>query len=67
MINNTMTLHSQQLAKIEQIVIDQDEKAALLFLTEIYKKCRTSQEGCDPLGMRIKEGLDNVIGKNKAK
>lgn len=67
MVNNVLTLNKQQLMRIEQIVLDQDEKEALIFLTEINKKLKPSQVGCDPLGQKMREGLDTVIGTYKKK
>ena len=67
MVDNILTLDKQQLAIIEQIVLDQDEKGALSFLIEINKKFKTSQVCCDPLGQKMREGLDTVISKYKKK
>ena len=67
MVDNMLTLDKQQLARIAQIVLDEDEKEALNFLTEINKKFNTSQVCCDPLGQKMREGIDTAISKYKKK
>ncbi len=67
MTDSMLTLDKQQLAKIELIVLDQDEKAALKFITEINRKFKISRVGCDPFDQKMREGLNAVVGKNKRK
>jgi len=65
--NLVFSISHQQMGKIEQIVLDRDEKEALIFITGIYKKLRDGQIGCDPTGQRIGERLVNAIDKRKVK
>lgn len=57
-------LDRQQVDRLEKIVLDQDEKDAIIFLTEILKKVKSSSRGCNPLEFRTQQGISEVIRKS---
>ncbi|OGO14380.1 MAG: hypothetical protein A2Z02_06310 [Chloroflexi bacterium RBG_16_48_7] len=65
MADYTMNLDKLQLGRIEQIVLDSDEKEALKLIKEIHKKLKSGQVGCDPQGQRMRDRLDDVVHKFK--
>lgn len=61
----TITLDERQISKITQIIIDDDDKAALLFLKDISKKINTGRAVCDPIENQMRESLNNIIDPSK--
>ncbi len=56
-------LDDRRLGRIEQIVLDSDEKEALKLIKEIHKQLHAGQVGCDPQGQRMRDRLDDVVHK----
>jgi hypothetical protein len=60
-----ISLNGQQILRIEQIIMDQDEPGALKYLEDLRKMIKQSQTGCNPLEFKAREGVDHVINKGK--
>jgi len=65
MTKTLISLDEQQILRIEQIVMDQDEPGALRCIVALGKMIKHSQISCNPLEFRTKEGVDHVIDKTK--
>jgi len=65
MTKTLISLDEQQIARIEQIVMDQDEPGALRYIETLRKMIKRSQIGCNPLEFRTKESVDHLIDKRK--
>lgn len=57
-------LDRQQMDRLERIVLDHDEKDAIILLTEILKKLKSSKMGCNPVEFRTQQGISEITKKN---
>jgi Trp operon repressor len=57
-------LDRQQMDRLEKIVLDNDEKDAIILLTEILKKIKSSNMGCNPVEFRTQQGITEVTRKS---
>ena len=60
-------LDRQQVDRLKNIALDQDEKYTTIFLTEILKKVKSSNMGCNPLEFRTQRGISEVIRESGKK
>ncbi|MGA9047833.1 MAG: hypothetical protein WB588_02465 [Dehalococcoidia bacterium] len=63
MAKKLIPFDDQQILKIEQIIMDQDEPGALKFLEDLRKMIKRNQISCNPVEFKTREGVDNVIDK----
>ena len=49
MAKTLISFDDQQILKIEQIIMDQDEPGALKYLEDLRKMIKRGQIGCNPL------------------
>lgn len=65
MANTLISFDDQQILRIEQVVMDQDEPGAFRYLEYLRKRIKLGQIGCNPLEFRTRETVDHVIDKTK--
>jgi len=65
MAKTLISLDEQQILRIEQIIMEQDEPGALKYLEDLRKMIKRGQIGCNPLEFKAREGVDHVIDKAK--
>ncbi len=65
MAKKLIPFDDQQILKIEQIIMDQDEPGALKFLEDLRKMIKRDQIGCNPLEFKTREEVEQVIDKTK--
>ena len=65
MAKTLISLDEQQILRIEQIIMEQDEPGALRYLEDLRKMIKRGQIGCNPLEFRTREGVDHVIDQTK--
>jgi hypothetical protein len=58
-----ISMDEREMQKMEQLVLDRDGQGALLFLQALRKKLGLGRIGCNPIDLRIRSGVDTVIGK----
>jgi len=63
--NALISLDEQQIIKVEQIIMEQDESGALKYLEDLRKLVKRSQVGCNPLEFRAREGVGHIIDKTR--
>ena len=63
MTKTLISLDDQQIQRIEQIIMDQDELGALRYLEDLRKMIKRGQIGCNPLEFKTREGVDEVIDR----
>ncbi|MCX6001838.1 MAG: hypothetical protein NTY79_04830 [Chloroflexi bacterium] len=60
-----ISLDEQQIQRIEQIIMDQDELGALRYLEDLRKMMKRGQIGCNPLDFKTREDVDQIIDKTR--
>jgi hypothetical protein len=65
MANSLISLDEQQIQRLEQIILDQDEDGAIKFLEELSRKIKLRKIGCNPLEFKAREGIEEVIDEAK--
>ncbi|MCX6002606.1 MAG: hypothetical protein NTY79_08810 [Chloroflexi bacterium] len=63
MTKTLISLDDQQIQRIEQIIMDQDEPGALRYIEDLRKMIKRGQIGCNPLEFKTREGVDEVIDR----
>jgi hypothetical protein len=65
MTKTLISLDEQQIQRLEQIILDQDEHDALKYLEDLRKMLKRSQIGCNPMEFKAREGIEEVIDEAK--
>ncbi len=63
MTKTLISLDDQQIQRIEQIIMDQDEPGALRYIEDLRKMIKRGQIGCNPLEFKTRKGVDEVIDR----
>ncbi|MCX8126812.1 MAG: hypothetical protein N3E40_06740 [Dehalococcoidia bacterium] len=62
----TITLDEQQIARLEQVVIDDDAEGALKFVREMHLKLEDEKRRkCDPVRLRASTTIQSITGKKE--
>jgi|YNPNPStandDraft_1061719.scaffolds.fasta_scaffold76104_2 hypothetical protein len=68
MVKATVILDEQQLARLEQVVIDDDVNGALVLVKEIWRKLEAdSRKQCDPVKLRVSTAIQSVTGNQEGR
>jgi hypothetical protein len=67
MAKRLIPFDDQQILRIEQIIMDQDEPGALKYLEDLRKMIKRDQIGCNPLEFKTREEVEQVIDKTKGR
>lgn len=68
MANTLISLDEQQVQRLEQIIMDNDEVEAIKFLEELRRKIKIRKMGCNPMEFQAREGIEEIIdGAKKEK
>ncbi|GEM_PF-940062 len=66
MVKATVILDEQQLARLEQVVIDDDADGALVLVKEIRRRLEAeSRKQCDPVKLRASTTIQSVTGNRE--
>ena len=67
MAKKLIAFDDQQILKIEQIVMDQDEPGALKYLEDLRTMIKRDQICCNPMEFKTREEVEQVIDKLKGR
>ena len=65
MSKTLVSFDEQQIQRLEQIIMNQNEPGALRYLEDLRKMIKRGQIGCNPLEFQTREGVDHAIDQKK--